>query len=128
MTATRSLRSRGLDVYYIHLGAEPVSVGTPPTLNKGSGSLSGGMADGMPDCQRHRHVRNDWLSSHRIQNTCTTAHPTIAPTPTKEINISVRRATLTGRVTASCLVGGLGLLPVLRPSDSVKTIESRFVS
>ena len=115
-------------MFIISISVQPVSVGTPPTLNKGSGSLSGGMADGMSDCQRHRHVRNDWLSSHRIQNTCTTAHPTIAPTPTKEINISVRRATLTGRVTASCLVGGLGLLPVLRPSDSVKTIESRFVS
>jgi hypothetical protein len=110
------------------MSVQPVSVGTPPTVNKGSGSLSLGMADGMSDCQRGRHGRNDWLSSHRNQNTCTTAHPTIAPTPTGKTNISVQRATLTGRVTASWLVGGLGLLPVSPPSDSVKTIVFRFDS
>jgi hypothetical protein len=54
-----------------------------------------------------------------------TAQPTIPPTPTDNINFRIQLDALTGRVISSCLVGGLGLLPVPPPSDSVKTIVSR---
>jgi len=77
------------------------------------------MADGMRDCQPRRHGRNDWLSSHRRRNTCNRSipnNPTHAPSTTSIFPIQL--ATLTGRVIASWLTGGVGLTPVLHLTHS----------